>query len=210
MSHPVRLGTVGYGIMGERLLRVARAHDPQELVSVGAWDPSAAAMARYRADFPDGHAFASLEALLAASDVVHVASPPAFHLDQLEQAVAAGCAVHCTVVHLQQQGEAPGRDALDIVEPFDNIDLPHGLVPAQRRGVDARGENAQLPPVAGFGQGDVAHVVLEVKIRVFHPVGSAEAVGNKSQFATENRRQMQAVFQQGENLLEAHLAARGS
>lgn len=95
MSHPVRLGTVGYGIMGERLLRVARAHDPQELVSVGAWDPSAAAMARYRADFPDGHAFASLEALLAASDVVHVASPPAFHLDQLEQAVAAGCAVHC-------------------------------------------------------------------------------------------------------------------
>lgn len=95
MTKPVRLGTIGYGIMGERLLRVARAHDPQVLVSAGAWDPSADAIARYRRDFPDGAAFGSLEALLAASDVVHVASPPAFHLDQLEQAVAAGLAVHC-------------------------------------------------------------------------------------------------------------------
>lgn len=95
MAPPVRLGTIGYGIMGERLLRVAREHDPAVLASAGAWDPSAAAMDRYRRDFPDGQAFASLEALLAASDVVHVASPPAWHLAQLEQAVAAGLAVHC-------------------------------------------------------------------------------------------------------------------
>ena len=95
MSKPVRLGTIGYGIMGERLLRVARAHDPNVLVSSGAWDPSPGAMARYAKDFPGAPAFGSLEALLAASDVVHVASPPAYHLDQLEQAVAAGLAVHC-------------------------------------------------------------------------------------------------------------------
>ena len=95
MSAPVCLGTIGYGIMGERLLRVARDHDQAVLVSSGAWDPSADAMARYKQDFPDGQAFDSLEALLAASDVVHVASPPAYHLQQLEQAVAAGLAVHC-------------------------------------------------------------------------------------------------------------------
>ena len=95
MSSPIRLGTIGYGIMGERLLRVARDHDPAVLVSAGAWDPSEAAMARYCRDFPDGPAFESLDELLAASDVVHVASPPAYHLQQLEQAVSAGLAVHC-------------------------------------------------------------------------------------------------------------------
>lgn len=94
-SSPVRLGTIGYGIMGERLLRVAWEHDQTVLVSAGAWDPSPEAMARYKSDFPDGKAFASMEELLAASDVVHVASPPAYHLDQLEAAVAAGLAVHC-------------------------------------------------------------------------------------------------------------------
>src|SRR6056297_1840656 len=94
-SAPVRLGTIGYGIMGERLLRVARAHDPDVLVSSGVWDPSADAIARYRKDFPEGTAFDTMEALVAASDVVHVASPPAFHLDQLEVAAAAGLAVLC-------------------------------------------------------------------------------------------------------------------
>ena len=94
-SSPVRLGTIGYGIMGERLLRVAREYDQSVLGSSGAWDPSPEAMARYKSDFPDGKAFASIEELLAASDVVHVASPPAYHLDQLESAVAAGLAVHC-------------------------------------------------------------------------------------------------------------------
>ena len=95
MSSPVRLGTIGYGIMGERLLRVAREHDQAVLCSSGAWDPSPDAMDRYKRDFPDGQAFASMEDLLAASDVVHIASPPAYHLAQLEQAVAAGLAVHC-------------------------------------------------------------------------------------------------------------------
>lgn len=95
MSSPVRLGTIGYGIMGERLLRVVRDHDPSILVSAGAWDPSPEAMARYKGDFRDGRAFNSLEELLSASDVVHVASPPAYHLEQMEQAVAAGLAVHC-------------------------------------------------------------------------------------------------------------------
>ncbi|MGY9056943.1 MAG: Gfo/Idh/MocA family protein [Alphaproteobacteria bacterium] len=95
MSAPVRLGTIGYGIMGERLLRVAREHDQSVVTSAGAWDPSPEAMARYKADFPDGMAFGSVEELMAASDVVHVASPPAYHLDQLEAAVAAGLAVHC-------------------------------------------------------------------------------------------------------------------
>lgn len=80
--------------MGERLLRVARDHDPSVIVSAGTWDPSPDAMARYRSHFPDGQAFGSLDDLIAASDVVHIASPPAYHVDQIERAVAAGLAVH--------------------------------------------------------------------------------------------------------------------
>ena len=95
-SHgPVRFGTIGFGIMGERLLRAALAHDPAELVVAGAWDPSAEAMARLKQEFPQVPAFASLAALLAASDAVHIASPPLFHLAQLEATVEAGVAALC-------------------------------------------------------------------------------------------------------------------
>ena len=41
----IRLGFIGFGIMGERLLRAAVAHDPAVLVPAGVWDPSPGAMA---------------------------------------------------------------------------------------------------------------------------------------------------------------------
>jgi predicted dehydrogenase len=94
-SAPVRFGTIGFGIMGERLLRAALAHDPRALVVAGAWDPSAAAMARLGRELPQVPALASLEALLAACDCVHIASPPHFHLAQLEATAAAGVAALC-------------------------------------------------------------------------------------------------------------------
>ena len=96
MPHlPVRFATIGFGIMGERMLRAAVAHDPAKLVVAGAWDPSPDAMQRLARELPGVRPFASLEALLAASDAVHIASPPTYHLQQLEQAVDAGVAVLC-------------------------------------------------------------------------------------------------------------------
>ncbi len=92
---PVHFGTIGFGIMGERLLRAALAHDPATLTLAGAWDPAADAMARLAGELPQVRRFASLEELLAACDCVHIASPPLVHLAQLEAAVDAGAAVLC-------------------------------------------------------------------------------------------------------------------
>jgi predicted dehydrogenase len=94
-SGPVRLGTVGFGIMGERLLRAALAHQPTRLVVSGVFDPSLAARARLAQSLPEVTAVRSAAALLERSDAVHIASPPAAHLEQIEQAVAAGAAVFC-------------------------------------------------------------------------------------------------------------------
>ncbi len=92
---PVRFGTIGFGIMGERLLRAALAHDPAMLVVAGAWDPSADAMERLARELPHVKTFASIDQLLANCDCVHIASPPLVHLAQLEAAVDAGVAVLC-------------------------------------------------------------------------------------------------------------------
>jgi predicted dehydrogenase len=91
----VRLGFVGYGIMGERLLRAALAQDPSVLAVAGVWDPAAAAIERLGRDLPEVPRLAAADELIAASDCVYVASPPASHLAHARRALAAGRAVFC-------------------------------------------------------------------------------------------------------------------
>src|SRR4051812_2204239 len=92
---PVGLGFIGYGIMGERLLRAAVAHDPATLRVSAVWDPSAQAMERLARDFPELQRVASSEALIEASDCVYIASPPASHLGHARAALRRGRAVLC-------------------------------------------------------------------------------------------------------------------
>ncbi|MEZ5843259.1 MAG: Gfo/Idh/MocA family oxidoreductase [Hyphomicrobiaceae bacterium] len=92
-TSPVRIGIIGFGIMGERLLRAALAKSGDVMTVSGAWDPSPAAMSRLGSELPDVTRHASVAALIAASDVVHVASPPTSHLAYLDQAAGAGIAV---------------------------------------------------------------------------------------------------------------------
>jgi predicted dehydrogenase len=94
-SAPVRLGIIGYGIMGERLLRAALNHDPAVLTVAGVWDPAAPAMARLQAELPQVTRLASAAAVIAACDCVYIASPPASHLAYAREAFAKGCAVFC-------------------------------------------------------------------------------------------------------------------
>lgn len=95
MAEPVRLGIIGFGIMGERLLRAALDHDPARLVAAGVWDPSAEAMQRLGRELPQVGRLASAEAVIAASDCVYVAAPPAFHLGYAREAFRRGRAVFC-------------------------------------------------------------------------------------------------------------------
>lgn len=91
----VKLGIIGYGIMGERLLRAAMAHDPARIAVAAVFDPSPASQARLASDFPAIAIAKSAEALIEASDCVYIASPPASHLPLARAAIAAGKAVFC-------------------------------------------------------------------------------------------------------------------
>lgn len=91
----VGFGIIGAGIMGERMLRAARDHAGESVAVVGLWDPSEAARARLDAALPGLHWFADPAALIAASECVYIASPPASHLEHAGVALAAGRAVMC-------------------------------------------------------------------------------------------------------------------
>jgi predicted dehydrogenase len=90
-----RLGIVGYGIMGERLLRAALNHDPAVLAASGLWDPSHAAMQRLAKDLPHVPRMEDAAAVIAACDCLYIASPPASHLDYARTAFAQAKAVFC-------------------------------------------------------------------------------------------------------------------
>jgi predicted dehydrogenase len=86
----VTLGLVGFGIMGERLLRAALAHDPAVIRPVAAWDPAPSAAGRLAAIAPAVPMLDSADAVIAACDVLYIASPPAAHIALAEAAFAAG------------------------------------------------------------------------------------------------------------------------
>lgn len=86
----IALGIVGAGIMGERLLGAALSQAGDIIRVAGIWDPSPDAMARIAAAFPDVPRLADAAAVIAASDCLYVASPPAFHLGHARAALARG------------------------------------------------------------------------------------------------------------------------
>jgi predicted dehydrogenase len=86
----VAIGVIGAGIMGERMLNAILAQDSDLLHACGIWDPSAVAMQRMAKAFPHLPQMPDATAVIAASDCVYVASPPASHLDHARAALAAG------------------------------------------------------------------------------------------------------------------------
>ena len=86
----VALGLVGFGIMGERLLRAALNHDPAVIRPVAVWDPSPAAAARLAEIAPGLPMLDSAASVIAACDVLYIASPPSSHIAHAEAAFAAG------------------------------------------------------------------------------------------------------------------------
>ena len=111
------------------------------------------------------------------------------------------------VVHLRQQRKAAGGQVQETVEPFDDVDLPQRAVQVQRPGVDARGLNAELAPVAGFGQRDVAHMVFQVELLVVHPVRKVQVQRHAAQLAAQDGQLVQAAGDARQDGLEAHPAA---
>jgi predicted dehydrogenase len=90
----VGFGIIGVGIMGERMLRAALEHAAESVAITGLWDPQPSARERV-GDVAGLRWFDDPAALIAASDCVYVASPPASHLEHAGAALAAGRAVLC-------------------------------------------------------------------------------------------------------------------
>src|SRR5437763_617433 len=86
----VAIGIIGAGIMGERLLNAILQQDPGLLHACGLWDPAPVAMQRMARAFPQVPRMGDAAAVIAASDCVYIASPPASHLDHARAALAAG------------------------------------------------------------------------------------------------------------------------
>ena len=79
-------------------------------------------------------------------------------------------AVDRRVVDLRHDREAAGGQPDDVVEALDDVHLPQRPAPVERPRVQPRHLDAELPPIARAGQGDVPHVVLEVEVRILDPV----------------------------------------
>lgn len=94
-KNSVAIGVIGAGIMGERMLHAILAQDRDLLHACGIWDLSAAAMRRMADAFPDVPRLEDAAAVIAGSDCVYIASPPASHLDHARAALAAGKTIFC-------------------------------------------------------------------------------------------------------------------
>ncbi|MEE7469104.1 oxidoreductase [Methylobacterium oryzae] len=92
---PLALGIIGAGIMGERLLGAIHGAADSPVRVAAIWDPSPEALDRVGAAFPAVPRVADSAAVVAASDCVYVASPPASHLGYARAALAAGRSVFC-------------------------------------------------------------------------------------------------------------------
>lgn len=92
---PLALGIIGAGIMGERLLGAIHGAADSPVRVAAIWDPAPEALARIGAAFPAVPRVADAAAVVAASDCVYVASPPASHLGYARAALAAGRSVFC-------------------------------------------------------------------------------------------------------------------
>jgi len=93
MPSPVKLGIVGFGIMGERLLRAALDHAGEHVLPVGVWDPGEGVAERLAGIAGGPPLLASAQAVIEACDCLYIAAPPAAHIPLAQAALAAGRAV---------------------------------------------------------------------------------------------------------------------
>jgi predicted dehydrogenase len=131
MAH--RIGILGLGVMGERMLRNMRKHPAFAVVA--AWDPAAAALDKLSRIEPGARAAADAAALVAdpAVDCVYIAAPPSLHLDHAHLAFDHGKAVFCEKPLATDLAAA--RAAVERVERerrLSAINFPYASAPAVR------------------------------------------------------------------------------
>ena len=122
MTH--RMAIIGLGIMGRRMLENALQHPAFEVC--GAWDPSAASVAKTLETMPGVTISPDPQAAMAGADVVYLACPPGPRKTYALQAAAAGLGVF--------------------------MEKPLGTDNAQSRDLVAQLRQARIPGVVNFTQ----------------------------------------------------------
>ena len=109
-AHSIRVGIIGLGAIGQRLIRAFHAHPDFEVAALHDLDPERATAAA--SEF-GGDAVTDVNGLINRVDLVYVAVPPAAHLDLTLAAFAAGRHVLCEkpLAVNAQDGEAMLRAA---------------------------------------------------------------------------------------------------
>ena len=108
---------------------------------------------------------------------------------------------------LSTKPNAALRHALDGVEALDDVQLPQRPRQVERPGVETGGLHAELVPVAGSRQGDLADVVLEVELAVLDPVRVVEVARHPHDLLAERPGEVEARLEVVEDLGEGDLAA---
>jgi predicted dehydrogenase len=95
MSKKIRVGIIGLGIMGHRML--TNMPKEQRLEVVGAWDISSSECDRAAEAFPGLKIMDNADALITAEnvDLVYIGVPPQFHYSYANSCVEAGKAIFC-------------------------------------------------------------------------------------------------------------------
>lgn len=115
-----RIGIVGLGIMGRRLLGAIRRHPGFEPGPL--WDPSEAARERAGGIAPDATIAESAAAVIAEAEVVYLACPPVPRKDYALQAAAAG-----KPVFLEKPLGVDMAASRDLVERLSDAGVPSAV-----------------------------------------------------------------------------------
>lgn len=142
----IRIGVIGAGTMGLRLLQALKAHTAYTVA--GVYDPDAGAVARVRALDPRLPIAASAAelSLQPGLDALYVASPPAWHLEHLRLAQDAGLAVLCEKPLAASLADVAAIDRLAL--PRCAVNFPFACVPAVRQ-LQAMARSGVLGEISG-------------------------------------------------------------
>ena len=97
---------------------------------------------------------------------------------------------------------------MPVGQAVDEVQLPQRPRAIQRPRGDSRDLLADLGVRRGLGQRELAHVVLEVEVRIVDPVGVVEVERDAAQAPAERRQQRQALGHQRLHVLQLEPARR--
>ena len=112
------------------------------------------------------------------------------------------------MMNLGHQCEAALRDTRNIIQPFDNVEFPKRSAEVHRSRLKSSNLNAQLPPVAGLRQRQMADVIFDIETGVFHPIRMVKIKRDAYQFLAKAACFVQAAFDVSQDVFETDKTTR--